>query len=417
MKRTTPALGAVFTLFLVLVTAVGFGQEVSSEALRHFEAGLAAVEAAGSPADYRAAIAEFEQAARLAPGWPGAFRALGLVERAARRYGDAARSFRRYVELAPGAADASRFRSLIDEMDRQRDLEAGASRILEMMASGRYSRKLIGKTALAGELAWSGSLENFRLEAGGLRVENPWYPGDRYHPDLHPPIPDRWEPVKVDGRFYEYGYSHYMDTTAGYVVRFDYGVKGEVVSLEPPRLKETVDWFVAWGAPVNENLEPWTGDPAEQGAVEYLCELAPRAGEAAAELRDGNGRTKLHLAAIQGRRGEAGSLIAAGADINARDNAGASPLHAAAGFGQRSVAELLLTMGADFEARNDAGDTPLHAAAYWGRSDVVGLLVEFGADVNARNKKGLTPLRVAEDQKHDEVAALLRSRGAKQAAL
>lgn len=133
----------------------------------------------------------------------------------------------------------------------------------------------------------------------------------------------------------------------------------------------------------------------------------------ASKARDAYGRTKLHLAAIEGRRDAAGALVAAGADVNARDNSGATPLHAAAGFGQMAVVDLLLSLGADREAKNNAGDTPLFTAAYWGHLAVVELLIEFGADVNARNMEGLTPLAVAEKQKHTEVATLLKSHGAK----
>ncbi len=423
MKRTSPAISFLSILVLAATVTVAISQDVPAEAQRHFEAGAAAVEAARSPAGYLAAIREFEQAAVLAPEWPGAVRALGMVERAARRFGDAARSFQRYLELAPGAADAPRIQALAEEMAREEELSTGVSRVIEGMASGRYIRKMVEKSVLAGEpLMWPGGLDGFRLAGGALQVENPWYPGDQYHPDRHPRLPREWEPVLVSEGAYSYAYAHYMDAANGYVVRFDYHVAGEVISVAPPRVKETVEWETPWGAPLEGNSKPWSDRLVARGVLEYVYELVPAAANGpnvlgaipdASKARDAFGRTKLHLAAIEGRRDAAGALVAAGSDLNARDNSGATPLHAAAGFGQIAVVDLLLSLGADREARNNAGDTPLFTAAYWGHFAVVELLIEFGADVNARNMEGLTPLAVAEKQKHTEVATLLKSRGAK----
>ena len=418
MKKASVALGLAVTLALSFGLGIApvpaLAQGVPAEARRHFEAGMAAVEAAKSPAGYAAAIREFEAAARLAQDWPGAFSGLGLVQRAAKRFGDAAQSFGRALELAPRASGADRLRALIAEMERERDLDAEAARVFRGLAEGRLARRTISQTAVEGEpLNWPGGLERFRPAAdGGLEVENPWYPGDQYHPKAHPLLPRAWEPVAVDRRTYEYAYSHYMDTTGGYVVRFDYWVAGEIVPAASPRVRETVAWETGWGAPVDGNGEPWTADLAGWGTMEYVYELSPRAAEGAGavEARNAQGRTRLHAAALEGRRDEAGALIAAGADINARDNAGSAPLHLAAGFGQRAVVDLLLTMGADVDARNAAGDTPLHAAAYWGQLGVVVQLVESGADPGARNKDGLTPLGVAEKQNRTEVAAYLKDR-------
>lgn len=423
MKKTV-GLAVVVTLFFGI--GLSFGQEVSAEARRHFEAGRAAAAKATSAEGLLPAIWEFQEAARLAPDWPGAFRALGMVQRAAKKFADAEMSFRRYLELAPNAADSDQIKALIDEIGDQQGQDAEVQKVYRMMASDDYRRKYVQETVLSGEDGGFGGLNSFRIESGELQAENGWADNpNAYHPKQHPPIPRVWEPVKVDGRFYEYRYSHYMDRSDSYVVRFDYIVKGEVISTNPPRLKETVQWAVTWGAPIEGNKEPWLADENGGGVQECLIEIvamdpkpsvdatvAPAAA-GSSEVRDDYGRTKLHLAAIEGRRDVVGSLVAAGADVNARDNNGATPLCAAAGFGQRAVVDLLLSLGADREARSYAGDTPLYTAAAWGHLAVVELLIEFGADVNARNKAGLTPLRAAESRKHSEVAALLRSRGAK----
>lgn len=419
MKETV-GLAIVVTLFFGI--GLSFGQEVSAEARRHFDAGRAAAAKASSAEGLLPAIWEFEEAARLAPNWPGAFRGLGMVQRAAKKHADAEKSFRRYLELAPNAADADQIRALIDEMIDQQGQDAEVQKVYRMMASGDYRMPSVQTTVLSGDEEGSGVLD-FRIESGELQAWNGWAENpDSYHPKQHPPLPRVWEPVKVNGRFYEYQYSFYVDTVSSYVIRYDHIVKGEVISTKPPRLKETVQWSITWGAPIEGNKNPWRADYNRGGVTEHLIELVARdpkpsvgalVAPGSSEVRDGYGRTKLHLAAIEGRRDEVGSLVAAGADVNARDNNGATPLIVAAGFGQRAVVDLLLSLGADLEARSYAGDTPLYSAAAWNQLAVVELLIEFGADVNAQNKAGLTPLRAAESRKHPEVAALLRSRGAK----
>ena len=72
MKKASVALGLAVTLALSFGLGIAPGpalaQGVPAEARRHFEAGMAAVEAAKSPAGYAAAIREFEAAARLLLG-------------------------------------------------------------------------------------------------------------------------------------------------------------------------------------------------------------------------------------------------------------------------------------------------------------------------------------------------------------
>ena len=123
--------------FLLFGIGSAFGQEVSEEAKRHFDRGMAAVEMAKSPNDYAAAINEFEQAARLAPDWPDVYYNLGKVQEAAEKYGDAARSFREYLRLAPDAEDAEEIKSLINELEykAERALVLTDADVAEIIAS------------------------------------------------------------------------------------------------------------------------------------------------------------------------------------------------------------------------------------------------------------------------------------------
>ena len=139
MKKTV-GLAVVVALFFGI--GLSFGQEVSAEARRHFDAGRAAAAKATSAEGLLSAIWEFEEAARLAPDWPGAFRGLGMVQRAAKKHADAEKSFRRYLELAPDAADADQIRALIDEMSDQQGQDAEVQKVYRMMASGRLQEKI-----------------------------------------------------------------------------------------------------------------------------------------------------------------------------------------------------------------------------------------------------------------------------------
>ena len=53
---------------------------------------------------------------------------------------DAEKSFRRYLELAPNAADADQIRALIDEMGDQQGQDAEVQKVYRMMASDDYRR-------------------------------------------------------------------------------------------------------------------------------------------------------------------------------------------------------------------------------------------------------------------------------------
>lgn len=115
MKKIIVLLTTIF--ILIFGIASSFGQTVSEEARRHFDYGMAAIEMAKSPADYEAAIKEFEQATKLAPDWPDAFYNLGLAQEGVEKFADAARSYRQYLRLAPDADDAEEIKSLINKLE------------------------------------------------------------------------------------------------------------------------------------------------------------------------------------------------------------------------------------------------------------------------------------------------------------
>lgn len=112
----------VLWILVLFAVALSWGQQgVSDEALRHMTRGQAAVETAKSPADYKSAIAEFEQACSLAPSWPDARYNLAKVQEAAGDFDGAIRSYQKYLELAPGSDDAADVKTHIFKLEYQRE--------------------------------------------------------------------------------------------------------------------------------------------------------------------------------------------------------------------------------------------------------------------------------------------------------
>ena len=90
---------------------------------------------------------------------------------------------------------------------------------------------------------------------------------------------------------------------------------------------------------------------------------------------DAFGRTRLHVAARQGRTKAIELLIANGAKVDGIDRWGWSPLCAAVEADERQAAERLIAKGADVNVRNKDDWTALNMAALLGRLDMVKLLL------------------------------------------
>ena len=182
----------------------------------------------------------------------------------------------------------------------------------------------------------------------------------------------------------------------------------------------------------------WVGD------LDKLKTLLQEGGSL--DVRDDNGRTLLHSAAIGGTTEVAEFLIAEGVDmgatdedkqtalhyaaegnckamaellilkgaaVNARDEGSTLPLHLTARHSGTDVAKLLIVGGAEVNARDDSGDTPLHWAAWRNHKELAVLLLANDADVNVKDRAGYTPLRYAEEKGYTEIVELLKKHGAK----
>ena len=126
--------------------------------------------------------------------------------------------------------------------------DEGAKRVFTIMASGLYQKHTIACTLTGGDknifngpFASYNSLSKFRDVTGKLEVQNTAFLyGGLYHPELRPPITREWEPVNVNGRLYEYNYIYYCDVASGHVAEFVNEIKGEIISVNPPRSKEVI---------------------------------------------------------------------------------------------------------------------------------------------------------------------------------
>ena len=125
---------------------------------------------------------------------------------------------------------------------------------------------------------------------------------------------------------------------------------------------------------------------------------------------DGDGNTKLILAARERRVGEVTRLLAAsGIDVNKPNEVGETPLHWASSACYTEVVNLLLAApGIHVQQANKNGATPLYYASFNGHKEVVKLLLAVpGIDVNKENENGYTPLCLASYKGHSEVVKLL----------
>jgi tetratricopeptide (TPR) repeat protein len=107
----------IAVVILLSWVSVTLADTVPEEAQRYMARGMAAVGMAETLNDYKRAVSEFEQAAKLAPNWPDVYFNLGSIQAKAGNYGEAMRHYKRYLELVPKAPDAAKVREEIYKLE------------------------------------------------------------------------------------------------------------------------------------------------------------------------------------------------------------------------------------------------------------------------------------------------------------
>lgn len=138
------------------------------------------------------------------------------------------------------------------------------------------------------------------------------------------------------------------------------------------------------------------------------------------EVRDGEGRGPLMLAALADRVEAARVLVAYGADPDARDDLGDTPWVTCGVTGSVAMMRAILPAGPDLEVPNRRGGSPLHPAAERGHADYMREVLAatgIAAVVDRVNYNGWTALLEAValgdgGEAHQEIVALLLDAGA-----
>jgi hypothetical protein len=125
---------AIFAVCVLLLSTAN-ARAVSEEARRHMARGQAAIEMAKSPAELEDAINEFQEAARLAPGWPDPYYNMGIAQEKSGKLREAVASFKRYLQLAPNAPNAAKMREQIYKLEYKAEQILSVPEIIDVLVS------------------------------------------------------------------------------------------------------------------------------------------------------------------------------------------------------------------------------------------------------------------------------------------
>lgn len=138
------------TLSLLCLVTATQAAPVSEEATRYMTRGSVAVEMAKTPEDLNAALEEYRRASEAAPQWADAYFNLGLIQERLGKFGDAARSLQKYLELNPSAPDAAQVREQIYKLEYKAEQTLSVDSIIEVLTSNfgndpnHWQTKVIG---------------------------------------------------------------------------------------------------------------------------------------------------------------------------------------------------------------------------------------------------------------------------------
>lgn len=148
-------------------------------------------------------------------------------------------------------------------------------------------------------------------------------------------------------------------------------------------------------------------EAAANGLVGLIDVFSPYAD---LEVRDLEGNTALHIAALEDHSKIVQMLLEAGADKDCRDFAGVHPLHDLAGRGMLPMMATIMSLfsgeGA-LDLRDHHGRTPLHYAVAEKQLDAAEMLIRWGATPSVCDEWGRNPLWYASRQGNMEMLKFL----------
>ncbi|KAJ7385774.1 hypothetical protein OS493_013808 [Desmophyllum pertusum] len=130
-------------------------------------------------------------------------------------------------------------------------------------------------------------------------------------------------------------------------------------------------------------------------------------------LRDGAGKTPLHIAAETGKARHVESLAKGSlACVCQKDPDDRTPLHFAALNGKEELCSVLIQMGAEVDSSDVYGWTPLLFAAKTGATGLIQMFLECNANIDHQDQTGNTALLIASARGHVDAVRILLDRQA-----
>ena len=180
---------------------------------------------------------------------------------------------------------------------------------------------------------------------------------------------------------------------------------------------------------------------AIEGNIRAIKKLFNSKGITCLEVKDKEGCSPLHYAAIVGNKEVVDFLIGNNASIHTSDDVGYTPLHAAAMGGHREIIDLLISKGANVNTKDIAGGSVLDCALGYAQIECADYLkslnvvsnakesifiaaetgnlsaikqhLRTGVNLNTKNEFGVSALSLAVTRGYKQIVELLISEGAK----
>ncbi|KAL4617277.1 ankycorbin isoform X2, partial [Arapaima gigas] len=149
----------------------------------------------------------------------------------------------------------------------------------------------------------------------------------------------------------------------------------------------------------------------EHGEADKVTTLLAKKGASAVKL-DSEGKSALHVAAIQGQTECLSAILSHGIDVSVTDASGLTALHLAAKHSRQECAAKLIQSKCLVDAIDGSGKTALHHAAVAGDAGIVQLLCEHRCPLDLRDLEGCTALQQSARYDHAEACCCLLKWGA-----